>query len=337
MSFDENNPLFLVPETPEDKQFDFHPKTFEQYLGQKELKEKLYVYTTAALMRNEPLDHLLLFGPPGLGKTTLAQIMAHVMNTGIKICSGPMLERTGDVVALLTALGPRDILFIDEIHRIPTAVEEVLYSAMEHFRVDVIIGQGAGAQSINIPLSPFTLIGATTKAGMLSAPLRSRFGIIERLEFYQDEELQAIILQSAEFLGLDLSAHAATTLAKAARGTPRIAKRIVRRIRDFTQVLHKQPTDDVIQQGLAFLSIDEEGLTPVDHMILKVLVKNFNGGPAGIETIASLVGEDSETLEEAYEPFLMRKGYLEKTSRGRQIPPNKIAYIKGKFLGQLSL
>ena len=185
-----DHPLLTSKETPEEQQFDFHPKTFEQYLGQKELKEKLFVYTTAALMRSEPLDHLLLFGPPGLGKTTLAQIMAHTMKTSIKICSGPMIERTGDLVALLTSLEPREILFIDEIHRMPTPVEEVLYSAMEHFRVDVIIGQGAGAQSINLPLHPFTLIGATTKAGTLSAPLRSRFGIVERLDFYDDEDLQ---------------------------------------------------------------------------------------------------------------------------------------------------
>lgn len=337
MPFDENKPLLLIPETPEDQQFDFHPKTFEQYLGQKELKEKLHVYTTAARMRNEPLDHLLLFGPPGLGKTTLAQIMAHVMNANIKICSGPMLERTGDVVALLTALGARDILFIDEIHRIPTAVEEVLYSAMEHFKVDVIIGQGAGAQSITIPLSPFTLLGATTKAGMLSAPLRSRFGIIERLDFYHEDDLQAIILQSANFLGLQISTEAALSIATASRGTPRIAKRIVRRIRDFAQAFNKQPTDAIVKQGIAFLSLDEEGLTPVDHMILTTLLSRFNGGPAGIETIASLVGEDAATLEEAYEPFLLRKGYLEKTSRGRQIPPNKIAYIKNKFLGHCSV
>ncbi len=337
MLFDEKKTPLLLHETSEDQHFDFHPKTFEQYLGQKELKEKLYVYTTAARMRNEPLDHLLLFGPPGLGKTTLAQIMAHVMNTNIRICSGPMLERTGDLVALLTALGPRDILFIDEIHRIPIAIEEVLYSAMEHFKVDVIIGQGAGAQSITIPLNPFTLLGATTKAGMLSAPLRSRFGIIERLDFYQEEELQAIVLQSAGFLALKLSPEAAAYIATASRGTPRIAKRIVRRIRDFTQALNKQPTDDIIKEGLAFLSLDEEGLTPIDHMILRTLLTKFNGGPAGLETIASLVGEDAETLEEAYEPFLLRKGYLEKTSRGRQIPHNKIAYMKNKFLGQCSL
>lgn len=328
--------LFTVPETFEEAQLDFHPKSFDQYLGQKEVKEKLYVYTKAALMRNEALDHLLLFGPPGLGKTTLAQIMAHVMNTSIKICSGPMIERTGDLVALLTSLEPRNILFIDEIHRMPTAVEEVLYSAMEHYRVDVIIGQGAGAQSINLPISPFTLIGATTKAGMLSAPLRSRFGIIERLDFYADSDLQQIVLQSAAHLKLDLSDSAALLIARAARGTPRIAKKIVRRVRDFAQVHTKKVSDALIKETLAFLAIDEEGLTTIDHMILRILIERFNGGPAGIETLASIIGEDADTLEDVYEPFLLRMGYLEKTSRGRQIPQNKVPSLTKRYLNQQS-
>ena len=323
--------LLNIPESPEETQLDFHPKTFDQYLGQNELKEKLFVYTKAALMRNEPLDHLLLFGPPGLGKTTLAQIMAHVMQTSIKLCSGPMLERTGDLVALLTALEPRSILFIDEIHRMPAAVEEVLYSALEHFRVDVIIGQGAGAQSINLPINPFTLIGATTKAGMLSAPLRSRFGIIERLDFYPAEDLQLIVQQSAAYLKLSLSDSAALLIAKASRGTPRIAKKIVRRLRDFAQV-HNQPVSEtLVKDTLAFLSIDGDGLTAVDHLILKTLIDRFNGGPAGIETLASLIGEDAETIEEVYEPFLLRKGFLEKTPRGRQIPAKMVPFLKTRY------
>lgn len=331
-------PLVLIkPDIPEESSLDFHPKSFEDYLGQKELKEKLAIYTTAAMQRNEPLDHLLLFGPPGLGKTTLAQIMAHTMNTGIKICSGPMLERTGDVVALLTALEPRDILFIDEIHRMPTSVEEVLYSAMEHFRVDVIIGQGAGAQSINLPINPFTLIGATTKAGMISAPLRSRFGIIERLNFYEDEELSLIVLQSARYLGLSLSQSAASIIAQASRGTPRIAKKIVRRIRDFAQVHNTDATDALVKESLGILKIDEDGLTQVDHMLLKALIERFDGGPAGIETLASIIGEDVDTLEDVYEPFLLRKGFLEKTPRGRQISPKKIVSLQAKYLGQHSL
>jgi len=328
-------PILTLHETEDDRKQDFHPTTFEEYLGQKELKEKLALYTTAARMRNEPLDHLLLFGPPGLGKTTLSQIMAHVMNVDIKICSGPMLERTGDLVAILSSLEPRAILFIDEIHRMPIAVEEVLYSAMEHFRVDVIIGQGAGAQSINLPIHPFTLIGATTKSGMLSAPLRSRFGITERLDFYTEDELQAIIKQSAQFLHTPLTDESALLIARCSRGTPRIAKKIMRRVRDFAQVHNNNSAPhELVVKALRFLGIDDEGLSAVDHKILQILITNFDGGPAGLETLASLIGEDSATIEEVYEPFLMRKGYLERTARGRQIPYKVLPYLKSIYYGQ---
>ncbi|MFC1843046.1 Holliday junction branch migration DNA helicase RuvB [Candidatus Dependentiae bacterium] len=330
--------LIELHETPEEIKYDFTPKTFDEYLGQKDLKAKLKIYTQAAKMRNEPLDHLLLFGPPGLGKTTLSVIMAHIMGVGIKICSGPMMERTGDLVAILSGLEPKDILFIDEIHRMPTAVEEVLYSAMEHFRVDVIIGQGAGAKSINLPIHPFTLIGATTKSGMLSAPLRSRFGITERLEFYEQDELKEIILQSATFLKLKISQESALLIAKCSRGTPRIAKKILRRIRDFAQVKSKNLTDtDFVAKSLLFLGMDKDGLSKVDNMILQTIIQNFNGGPVGLETLASLIGEDKETIEVVYEPFLLRKGYLEKTPRGRQIPHKKLPHLKSKFLGQNTL
>jgi Holliday junction DNA helicase RuvB len=327
--------LLNVAEAVEERSHDFQPKSFDDYLGQEELKHKLAIYTQAALMRAEPLDHLLLFGPPGLGKTTLAQIMAHIMQVSIKICSGPMLERTGDLVALLTGLAPRDILFIDEIHRIPIAVEEVLYSAMEQYKVDVIIGQGAGAQSITLPVSPFTLIGATTRPALLSAPLRSRFGITERLDFYKDEELQLIVKQNSHFLGYSIDDDAALTVACCARGTPRIAKKILRRVRDFAQVHKNNHIDStVVANALTLLGIDDQGLTVLDHAILKAIIDMFCGGPVGLETIASVVGEDSSTIEEVYEPFLLRKGYLEKTSRGRQIPPKALPYLKNSYSGQ---
>ena len=330
--------IITLQETPEERQYDFNPKTFDDYLGQKQLKEKLSVYTEAAIMRNEPLDHMLLFGPPGLGKTTLSQIMAHVMQVSVKICSGPMMERTGDLVAILSSLEERDILFIDEIHRMPTAVEEVLYSAMEHFRVDVIVGQGAGAKSINLPIHPFTLIGATTQSGKLSAPLRSRFGITERIDFYNEKELQAIVLQSSQFLNITLHEKAALRIARSARGTPRIAKKILRRVRDFAQVKKLNYADDTLtKNALTFLGIDEDGLTIVDNALLKKIMTHFNGGPVGLETLSSMIGEDKETIEVVYEPFLLRKGYLEKTARGRQITYKAVNFLRKKYFGQDTL
>jgi len=327
-----------LQETPEEQSLDFNPSSFDDYIGQTELKNKLKVYTQAALMRNEPLDHMLLFGPPGLGKTTLAQIMAHVMHVSVKICSGPMLDRTGDMVAILSSLSKHEILFIDEIHRMPTNVEEVLYSAMEHFRVDVIIGQGAGAKSISLPVNPFTLVGATTKTGMLSAPLRSRFGITERLDFYTDEELCEIVLQNALFLNLTLSPGGALQIAKCARGTPRIAKKILRRVRDFAQVHNANvANDNLVTQALNFLGLDSDGLGKVDNLLLSKIIELFNGGPVGLDTLASLIGEDAETIENVYEPYLLRQGYLEKTSRGRQIPAKRLPHLIKKYLGQDSL
>lgn len=331
----EIEPLSLVNlTTTQESGLDFVPTKFEDYLGQENLKQKLQIYTQAAKERGEPLDHLLLFGPPGVGKTTLAQIMAHVMGVNIKICSGPLLERTGDLVALLSGLEPRDIFFIDEIHRLPANVEEILYSAMEQFKVEVIIGQGVGAKAITLPVSPFTLLGATTKAGMISAPLRSRFGIIERIDFYTEEELEHIVTQASGYLGVDLPRDSAQALARSARGTPRIAKKLVRRVRDFAQVYKKQPDIEFVLQALQWLGIDKEGLSAVDLLLLEKIITHFNGGPVGLETLAALIGEDAATIETVYEPFLMRKGYLEKTPRGRQIPYKAIPYLKSKFLGQ---
>jgi len=330
--------LLTLQTFSEEQKLDFVPHTFDDYLGQSELKNKLKVYTSAAKIRNEPLDHMLIFGPPGLGKTTLAQIMANQMNTGIKICSGPMMERTGDLVAILSGLELRDILFIDEVHRMPTPVEEVLYSAMEHFRVDVIIGQGVGAKSINLPINPFTLIGATTKSGMISAPLRSRFGIIERLEFYTHDELKKIILQASRFLQISVSSQSAMLIARCSRGTPRIAKKLLRRIRDFAQVNNENIVDEtLVASALSFLGLDGDGLSKLDNEILKKIVQNFNGGPVGLDTIASLVGEDKDTIETVYEPYLIQQGYLEKTARGRQISNLKLSQLKEKFLGQGTL
>lgn len=327
--------ILNIADTIEEFKHDFVPRTFDEYLGQSELKKKLAVYTLAAKQRQEPLDHLLLFGPPGLGKTTLSQIMAQVMAVDIKICSGPTLERTGDLVAILSSLNSCDILFIDEIHRLPKAVEEILYSAMEQFRVDVIIGQGAGAKTVNLPISPFTLIGATTKSGMLSAPFRSRFGIVERLEFYTDEELTEIVLQSAQFLKLSIEADSALKIAKCARGTPRIAKKILRRIRDFAQVNNQnQATLELVEQALRFLGLDQDGLSQLDHVLLRKILENFGGGPVGLETLASILGEDCETIEVVYEPYLLRKGFLERTARGRQIPATAQLYLRKKFFGQ---
>lgn len=325
-------------EPSEERSLEFQPKTFDDYLGQASLKHKLAIYTQAACLRKEPLDHLLLFGPPGLGKTTLATIMAHIMGVELKVCSGPMLERTGDLVSLLTSLHDRAILFIDEIHRLPIAIEEVLYSAMEQYKVDVILGQGPGAQSITLPISPFTLIGATTKPALLSAPLRTRFGITERLDFYKEEELAQIVEQNARFLGFEIEPVAASIIASCARGTPRTAKKLLRRVRDVAQVQNASAISVVlVQEALQLLGIDEEGLTLLDHAILKTIVDLFAGGPVGVETLASIVGEDSTTLEEVYEPFLLRKGYLEKTPRGRQIPSKSLIYLKKKYQGQKNI
>lgn len=328
--------LLSLQESHDDKQYSFEPKCFDEYLGQGLIKEKLKVYVTACKMRGEPLDHLLFFGPPGLGKTTLAKVMAKELDVPIKITSAPVLERGGDLVAILSSIAPREILFIDEIHRLPKNVEEILYSAMENFCVDVIIGQGAGAKSIRLPLNPFTLIGATTKTALISGPLQTRFGIVERLDFYTPDELCQIVMQNAEFMKMPITPEAAQNIGMRARGTPRIVKRILRRVRDFAQVNNKNFMDlEVVEQALRFLDIDAEGLNKLDREILALILKDFDGGPVGLDTLAAMTGEDKETLEDVCEPFLLRIGLLQKTPRGRQISPKKIPFLRKKLFGEI--
>jgi Holliday junction DNA helicase RuvB len=329
--------LLNLQETAEDKSFTFQPTCFKDYLGQHEVKEKLEVYVKACKLRKEPLDHLLLFGPPGLGKTTLAKVMAKELDVSIKVTSAPVLVRSGDLVAILTSLVQNEILFIDEIHRLPKPVEEILYSAMENFCVDVIVGQGAGAKSIRLPLNPFTLIGATTKTALLSGPLQTRFGIVERLDFYDPQDLAQIVTQNAEFFKIPILPEAALSIGQRARGTPRIVKRLLRRVRDFAQVYkHRVIDSQVIDLAMKFLNIDEDGLTKLDRQVLVHIVKDFDGGPVGLDTLAAMTGEDKETLEDFCEPFLIRQGLIQKTPRGRQVPPKKILHLRRRLLGEVS-
>ncbi len=296
------------------------PQQLQDYIGQNKVKENLGVFIEAAKIREETLDHVLLYGPPGLGKTTLAIIIANEMGVQIRTTSGPAIERPGDLAAILTALQPGDVLFIDEIHRLQRVIEEVLYSAMEDFCLDIVIGKGSTARSVRIDLPPFTLVGATTRAGALSAPLRDRFGVLSRLEYYEPEQLMDIVMRTADIFAIGLDKDAAFELARRSRGTPRIANRLLRRVRDFAQVAGNDTiTFSIAEEALNRLQVDKLGLDHIDHKFLKAIIEKFRGGPVGLETISATIGEESQTIEDVYEPYLLQIGFLQRTPRGRVV------------------
>jgi holliday junction DNA helicase RuvB len=304
----------------EQTEFSLRPQTLKEYLGQNRVKKELAVYIEAAKKRDEALDHVLLYGPPGLGKTTLAFVIANELGVNLKSTSGPAIEKAGDLVALLTDLDPGDILFIDEIHRLAKPIEEVLYSAMEDYYVDIVIGEGQTTHAVHVPLPPFTLVGATTLAGQLSAPLRDRFGIVEHLQYYSISELEKIISRSSSVFKIEIAAQAAHELARRSRGTPRVANRLLRRVRDFAQVKGEQIISfTTTTNSLKQLQVDDEGLNQTDRKILRVMIENYHGGPVGIRTLAANTGEDVETIQSLYEPYLLQQGFLLMTPRGRVV------------------
>jgi len=314
-----------IEEKERDAERALRPLIFADFNGQDKIVENLSIFVTAAKMRNESLDHVLLHGPPGLGKTTLSNIIANELGVGFKITSGPVLDKPGDLAGLLTGLERNDVLFIDEIHRLSPIVEEYLYSAMEDFRIDIMIDKGPSARSIQIDLEPFTLIGATTRSGLLTSPLRARFGINCHFEYYDDSVLRGIILRSAKILGTEITIEAATEIALRSRGTPRIANALLRRVRDFAQVRGNGKIDlEISKYSLEALNIDKYGLDEIDNKILLTIIDKFRGGPVGLTTIATALGEDTGTIEEVYEPFLIKEGFLKRTPRGREVMP--IAY-----------
>lgn len=312
--------LISAQEVPEEESIDraIRPRLLAEYVGQPQVREQMEIFIEAARKRGDALDHLLIFGPPGLGKTTLANIVANEMNVNLRTTSGPVLEKAGDLAALLTNLEPHDVLFIDEIHRLSPVVEEILYPAMEDYQLDIMIGEGPAARSIKLDLPPFTLIGATTRAGSLTSPLRDRFGIVQRLEFYKIEDLQHIVNRSAACLGLSLTDDGALEVARRSRGTPRIANRLLRRVRDFSEVKADGAIDAVVaMQALDMLAVDTEGFDYMDRKLLLAIIDKFTGGPVGLDNLAAAIGEERETIEDVIEPYLIQQGFIQRTPRGR--------------------
>lgn len=305
------------------------PKTFEEYIGQANLKEKMSIYIEAAKKRNTTIDHILLYGPPGLGKTTLAGVIANEMKANLKITSGPILDKAGDLAAILTSLEENDILFIDEIHRLNSSVEEILYPAMEDGELDIMIGKGPSARSIRIELPAFTLVGATTRAGLLSSPLRDRFGVSHKMEYYNNDEIENIIIRGAKILGVGITKEGAEEISKRSRGTPRIANRLLKRVRDYCDIKGNGIIDKIIAtKALDMLGVDENGLDDLDRNIINSIIENYDGGPVGIETLSLLLGEDRRTLEEVYEPYLVKIGFLKRTNRGRVVTPKAYQHFR---------
>jgi len=312
------------------------PESISEYVGQSEVKENIEIYIKAALMREEPLDHVLLYGPPGLGKTTLAHIIANELGSNLKLATGPAIEKTGDLAAILSSLEPGDVLFIDEIHRIPRFIEETLYSAMEDFTLTIVVGSDSSSRNIKIDLPPFTLVGATTRTGDLTSPLRDRFGIISKLNYYTIEELTQIIKRTSRVLDCPIEEDAAIELAKRSRGTPRIANRLFKRVRDYAMVMGNGVIDkEITDLALNKLKVDSQGLDETDYNLLKAIIEKFNGGPVGIDAIASSIGEEQTTIEDVYEPYLLQNGFLKRTSRGRIVTEKAYEHLKIPYQGKL--